>query len=174
MEILFKLFFTFAYLDIISFGGAASMIPEMERQVVIVNGWMTHQEFFQAVALGFLVPGPNMLYVLHIGNHVAGWQGALAAGFGMFGPTCLLLAGVASLAGKAHPPAWIKQFHAACSPVTIGLMASAAWSLGQNLVGDIFYLIVCLLVAVLNARGLLSPAKSVILAVALGLLHTLI
>lgn len=174
MEIVFKLFLTFAYLDIISFGGAASMIPEMERQVVIINGWMTHQEFVQAVALGFLVPGPNMLYVLHIGNHVAGWQGVLAAGFGMFGPTCLLLAGVASLAGKAHPPTWIKHFHNACSPVTIGLMAAAAWSLGQNLVNDIFYLIVCLLVALLSARSLLNPAKLVILAAALGMLHALI
>lgn len=174
MNVLLDLFFTFAYLDIISIGGAIAMIPEMERQVVIVHGWMSHQAFVDAVALGLLVPGPNMLHVLHIGNLVASWQGALAAGLGMFGPTSLLLASVASLVGKADPPIWIKRFHATCGSVTIGLMAAAAWSLGQSLVGNTFYLIVCLLVAVLNARRLLDPARLIILAAALGLLHALI
>ncbi|NEO99359.1 MAG: chromate transporter [Symploca sp. SIO2E9] len=174
MQVLLELFFTFAYLDIISIGGAIAMVPEMERQVVLVHGWISHQAFVDAVALGLLVPGPNMLHVLHIGNQVAGWQGALASGLGMFVPTSLLLASVASLVGKPHPPIWIKRFHAACGSVTIGLMAAAAWSLGQNMVSNIFYLIVCFLVALLNARRLLDPARLIILAAALGVLHALI
>ncbi|MBW4544772.1 MAG: chromate transporter [Symplocastrum torsivum CPER-KK1] len=168
MNILFDLFFTFAYLDLISIGGAMAMIPEMERQVVIVHGWMSHQAFVHAIALGLFVPGPNMLHVFHIGNQVAGLPGALAAGLGMFGPTSFVLATVAWLAGGPRPPAWIERFHAACSPITLGLMAAAAWNLGQNMTGDIFSLGVCVLAALLTARRLLNPALVVLLAATLG------
>lgn len=171
MNILFELFFTFAYLDLISIGGAMAMIPEMERQVVIVHGWMSHQAFVHAVALGLFVPGPNMLHVFVIGNQVAGWSGALAAGLGMFGPTSLILANVAMLAGRPDPPAWVKRFHAACSPITIGLMTAAAWSLGQNMVGNIFYIGICFSATLLTARRLLDPAWVVFFAATLGAAH---
>ncbi|MGB7440675.1 MAG: chromate transporter [Coleofasciculaceae cyanobacterium] len=168
MSVVLNLFFTFAYLGIISLGGAMAVIPEMERQVVLVHGWMNHQDFINAIALGLFVPGPNMLYVLHIGNKVAGLPGAVAAGLGMFGPTSILLASVANLARRPEPPAWIKHFHAACGPVTIGLMAAAAWNLGQNIGGDIFGIGVCLLATLLTVRRILDPALVVILAAILG------
>src|SRR4028118_1023957 len=168
MNILFDLFFTFAYLDVISIGGAMAMIPEMERQVFLVHGWMSHQDFAHAIALGLFVPGPNMLHVFHIGNQVAGLPGALAAGLGMFGPTSFLLASVARLAGGSNPPSWVERFHKACGPVTIGLMAAAAWSIGQNIAGDIFYLGICISAALLTARRILDPAWRVLLAAVLG------
>jgi chromate transporter len=174
MNLLFDLFFTFAYLDLISIGGAMAMIPEMERQVVLVHGWMTHQAFINAVALGLFVPGPNMLHVFAIGNQVAGLPGALAAGLGMFGPTSLILAIVASFAARPHPPAWVKRFHAACGPITIGLMAAAAWSIGQNMLGNAFYVGVGLAACLLMVRRLLDPAWIVLLAAALGGIHALL
>jgi chromate transport protein ChrA len=76
MHVLFDLFFTFAYLALISVGNSRSVIAEMERQVVIIHAWMSHQAFVEAYALGLLVPGPNMLNVVLIGNHVAGLPGA--------------------------------------------------------------------------------------------------
>ncbi|MGQ4646365.1 chromate transporter [Lyngbya aestuarii] len=173
MKVLLDLFFTFAYLDLISIGGALAMVPEMERQVVTVHAWMSHQGFVDAIALGLLVPGPNMLHVLYIGNQVAGFLGALAAGLGMFGPTSFLLAGVASFAARPRPPLWIKHFHTACGPVTIGLMTAAAWSLGQNMAGDVFSIVICCLAALLTARRLLDPAGVVLLAAVLGAIRTI-
>lgn len=171
MNAVFSLFFTFAYLGLISLGGAMATVPEMERQIVLVHNWMNHQDFVNAIALGLFVPGPNMLYVLHIGNKVAGLPGAVAAGLGMFGPTSILLAGVASLAGKSNPPPWVKHFHAICGPITIGLMGAAAWNLGQNLGGDISGMGICLLAALLTARRLLDPAWIVISAATFGIVQ---
>lgn len=171
MGVLLDLFFTFAYLDVISIGGAMAMIPEMERQVVIVHGWMSHEAFIHAVALGLFVPGPNMLHVFHIGNQIAGIPGALAAGLGMFGPTSLVLAGVAKLENRADPPKWVQQFHAICSPITIGLMAAAAWNLGQSLTGNIFYVFICFAAMLLTARHFLGPTWVVLLAAILGATH---
>lgn len=172
MNVLLELFFTFAYLDVISIGGAMATIPEMERQVVLVHGWMTHEAFIHAIALGLFVPGPNMLHVFHIGNQVAGLPGAIAAGLGMFGPTSLLLAGVAKLESRSNPPRWVKQFHAACGPITIGLMAAAAWNLAQSLTGNVFYLFICFAATMLTARQFLGPAWVVLLAAVFGAIHT--
>jgi chromate transporter len=170
MQVLFKLFFTFAYLALISFGSVRAVIPEMERQIVIVHGWMSHQAFVETYALGLLVPGPHMLNVVLIGNHVAGLPGAVASGLGMFGPTSCVLASVAWLLKQPNPPTWIKQFHAALSPVTIGLMLAAAWNLGKDIVflKDIFSAVVCFLALLLSVRGLLNPSWVVVLALLAG------
>jgi chromate transporter len=133
---------------------------------------MSHEAFVQAVALGLFVPGPNMLHVFHIGNQIAGLPGALAAGLGMFGPTSLLLAGVAKLESRSHPPRWVQRFHRACGPITIGLMAAAAWNLGQNLTGNIFYILICCVATLLTAKRFLGPAWVVLFAALFGAVHT--
>lgn len=172
MNILLDLFLTFAYLALISFGGPMTVIPEMERMVV-AHGWMSHQAFVEAFALAQLAPGPNMLHVFLIGYQVAGLPGALAAGLGTFGPTSLLLAGVAWLVGKPHHPAWLDRFHAALGPVTIGLMAASAWSLGRDMMGDVFWIGVCGVTALLTVRRLLNPAWVVLLAACVGVAKAL-
>lgn len=170
MHVLFDLFFTFAYLALISVGGARAIIPEMERLVVNVHGWMSHQTFVEAYALGLLIPGPNMLNVVLIGNHVAGLLGALAAGLGMFGPTSFVLASVAWLVKQPKPPAWIKKFHAALGPTTIGLTLATAWNLGKDIffLKDIFSTVVCFLALLLSLRGLLNVSWIIILALLVG------
>jgi chromate transporter len=176
MHILFDLLITFAYLALISIGGTRAVISEMERQVVIVHGWMSHQDFVQAYGVGLLIPGPNMLFVLLIGNHVAGFLGAVASGLGMCGPTSFLLASVAWLVRRPHPPAWIRQFHMAMSPSLIGLMAASAWSLGKDIIisKDIFNAGICLLALLLSAYRLLNPSLIVILAVLIGVIKAFI
>jgi chromate transporter len=168
MQALLELFVTFGYLGLISVGGAMTIIPEMERQVVVVHGWMTHQAFVDAYALGQFAPGPNMLHVFLIGYRVAALPGALAAGLGMFGPTSIALAGVAHVATRPRPPAWVVSFQEALGPVTIGLMAAAAWTLGRDNVRTALLAVICALAALMMARKWLDPAWIVILAAVVG------
>ncbi|MEC4819551.1 MAG: chromate transporter [Scytonema sp. PMC 1069.18] len=170
MQVLFDLFFTFAYLALMSIGPSRAVITEMERQVVLVHEWMSHQEFVETYALGLLVPGPNMLHVVLIGNHVAGLPGGIVSGLGMFGPTSIVLASVARLVKQPNPPAWIKRFHAALSPVTIGLMFATVWSLGKDIVfrKDIFSAAVCFLALLVAARSLLNTGWIIVLALLVG------
>ena len=170
MSVLVELFVTFAYLAVISVGGVMTVIPEMERQVVEVHRWMSHQAFIEAYALGQFTPGPNMVHVFLIGHRVAGWPGAVAAGLGMFGPTSVLLAGVAWLAAGPTPPAWVARFQSAMGPVTIGLMAAAAWTLGRGSLRDGFLVGVCAAATVLSATRRLDPGWVVLGAAAAGAL----
>jgi chromate transporter len=170
MQVLLDLFFTFAYLALISVGNSRAVITEMERLVVNVHGWMSHQAFVEAYGLGLLVPGPNMLNVLLIGNHVAGLPGAVVSGLGMFGPTSCILAGVAWFIKKPNPPAWIKQFHAALGPVTIGLTLATVWNLGKDIFffKDMFSAVICFLALLLSLQGLLNTGWIVVLALLAG------
>ncbi|MCX7594905.1 MAG: chromate transporter [Fischerella sp.] len=170
MRVLLDLFFTFAYLALISIGNSRAVISEMERLVVNVHGWMTHQAFVEAYAMGLLVPGPNMLNVLLIGNHVAGLPGAVASGLGMFGPTSFLLASVAWFIKQPNPPAWIKQFHTALGPIKIGWMLATVWNLGKDTVflKDIFSTVICFLALLLSVRGLLNASWVIVLALLAG------
>lgn len=168
MPALLELFLTFAYLGLISVGGAMTVIPEMERQVVAVHGWMSHQQFVEAYALGQFAPGPNMLHVFVIGYRVAGLGGALAAGLGMFGPTSLLLAFVAKLAMGPRPPAWVARFQFAMGPVTLGLMGAAAWILAKESVQTPLLAGLCATAALASARKWLDPAWLVVLAALVG------
>ncbi|WP_414586069.1 chromate transporter [Scytonema sp. PCC 10023] len=172
MNVLFDLFLTFAYLATISIGGAVTGIPEMER-LVVAHGWMSHADFVQAFALSQLAPGPNLHLIFLIGYRVAGLSGALAAGLGLFGPFSLVLAGIAMLTRRSRPPGWINRFHAALNPVTIGLLAAAAWNLGQGKVEDIFWLCVCAAATLLTAKRLLASAWVVLLAAFVGALKVL-
>ncbi|TBR61355.1 chromate transporter [Mastigocladus laminosus UU774] len=172
MKVLFDLFLTFAYLATISFGSTQTVIPEMER-LVVAHGWMSHADFVQAYALSQLAPGPNLHQIFLIGYQAAGLPGALAAGLGLFGPFSLVLAGVAMLTKRSRPPNWIKRFHGALNPVTIGLLAAAAWRLGQGKMEDIFWVCICTIATLLTFKQLVASTWIVLLAALIGALKVI-
>ncbi len=65
----------FAELSVLAFGGGNTILPEMQRQVVEVHGWMTAADFSALFALGQAAPGPNLMVVTLVGWHVAGGPG---------------------------------------------------------------------------------------------------
>lgn len=91
MSLLVDLFVSFFLVAFVSFGGATAVIPELYRIAVTEHGWMTAQTFTELFAVAQAAPGPNVLIVTLIGQHVDGWQGALAATIGMCLPMSLLV-----------------------------------------------------------------------------------
>lgn len=91
MTLLLELFVSFFLVAFVSFGGASAVIPELYRIAVIEHGWMGAQTFNELFAIAQAAPGPNVLIVTLIGQHVDGWQGAFAATLGMCLPMSLLV-----------------------------------------------------------------------------------
>lgn len=91
MPILIELFMSFFLVAFVSFGGASAVIPELYRIAVTEHGWMSAQTFTELFAIAQAAPGPNVLIVTLIGQHVEGWQGALLATLGMCLPMSLLV-----------------------------------------------------------------------------------
>ena len=91
MSLLLDLFISFFLVAFVSFGGATAVIPELYRIAVTEHGWMDARTFTELFAIAQAAPGPNVLIVTLIGQHVEGWQGALAATVGMCLPMSLVV-----------------------------------------------------------------------------------
>jgi chromate transporter len=127
MSVLASLATVFGALSLLSFGGTNSVIPEMQRQVVALHGWLTPTEFAALFALAQAAPGPNMLVVTLIGWSVGGLPGALVSTVAVATPSSLLTYLAGHLWYRFRESPWRNAVQRGLMPVTSGLvMASAA------------------------------------------------
>ncbi len=120
------LFLVCAQLSVVAVGGIAPILPELQRQVVDVHGWMGATEFGALFALAQAAPGPNVLVVTLVGWRVAGLAGALAATVGMLLPSGLITWLVAGAWQRFRDRPWRRAVQAGLVPVTVGLVMAAA------------------------------------------------
>jgi chromate transporter len=124
---LIQLAIVFGQMSLLAFGGANSVIPEMQRQVVDVHHWMTPHDFAALYALAQAAPGPNMMVVSLVGWRVAGVAGALVTTGSVLLPSSILTLLVAGVWYRFKDAGWRKAIQNGLKPVTAGLiMASAA------------------------------------------------
>jgi chromate transporter len=126
----------FMLLSLISVGGMPSVLPEMQRYVVDVKGWITPEEFIQIFAVGQAAPGPNILITSLVGWKVAGLGGALLALFAMCGPAAVLAWWVADLWERFRDSPWRKAIQRAIAPIVVGLILSGGFILATPGVPD--------------------------------------
>ena len=98
MKQLFKLFFTFAKVGVMTFGGGYAMLPILQREVVENQGWATEEELMDYFAIGQCTPGVIAVNTAtFIGKKQKGILGGIAATLGVVFPSLIiisLLAGV--------------------------------------------------------------------------------
>ena len=125
MQTLWALAQIFTQLSVLAFGGGNTILPEMQRQVVDVHGWMTAADFSALFALGQAAPGPNLMVVTLVGWHVAGWSGMLVT-------TPAVRAVLdhyrdrAGIVGTLQDRPWRGIVQAGIFPMTVGLVAASA------------------------------------------------
>jgi chromate transporter len=68
------------------FGSGLAIVPFLHQGVVQDFGWLTEQQFLDAVAVAMITPGPVVITVAFIGFLVAGTPGAVMAAIGIFLP----------------------------------------------------------------------------------------
>ncbi len=126
MTVLGQLATIFGELSVLAVGGVAPVLPEMQRQVVDVHGYMDRATFAALFALAQAAPGPNMMVSTLIGWRVAGLPGALAATAGMIGPSSVLTYGTVQLWHRFRERQWRRLVQAGLVPVTVGLVGAGA------------------------------------------------
>jgi chromate transporter len=108
----------------ISVGGMPSVMPEMQRYVVDVKGWLTPADFMQAFAVGQAAPGPNILIASLIGWKVAGLPGAIVALLAMCFPAAVIAWWVAELWDRFKDSPWRLAIQKAIAPIVVALILS--------------------------------------------------
>jgi len=129
-----KLFYVFAGLSMAMFGGGYVFVPMLQQAMVEGHGWVTRQEFVDAVALGQITPGPVVISATFIGLKVAGISGALAATAGMFAPPAALMVLCARLLSGVGKSPWVKAALRGVRAATAGMVCVAAIEIGKSAV----------------------------------------
>jgi len=119
--------FYFALLSLVSVGGIPSVMPEMQRQVVDVQHWMSAADFTQLFAIAQAAPGPNVLVTALIGWKVAGPAGGLVALGAFCGPAAALSYSVGGLWDRMRDAPWRKAFQRAILPISVGFILSGGY-----------------------------------------------
>ena len=124
------------------FGGvlAVAQIELVER-----TGWLTREEFVEALSVAQVLPGPNVCNLaLMTGDRFFGWRGAFAALAGMMlVPLLIVLALAAAYEHWAHLPA-VSGALRGMGAVAAGLVIAVALKLAGSLKANPLGLPLCL------------------------------
>ncbi|MBI5891590.1 MAG: chromate efflux transporter [Nitrosomonadales bacterium] len=129
---LVKLFMTFAGMSVFLFGGGYVFIPLMQNTVVQSTGWLTPQEFVDAIAMSQIMPGPIVLSTVFIGYKIAGLAGAVVATLGIFLPPGILMIAGTHVLNRIKQSALIKAVLRGVRPAIIGMIASAVITVAMS------------------------------------------
>ncbi len=93
IENLFNLFWAFVKVGSLSFGGAYSLLPIIEKEVVKNHHWLSNDEFLRVLGIVEIFPGAiSIKFATYTGYKTAGILGAIAANLGnIFTPAILIL-----------------------------------------------------------------------------------
>jgi chromate transporter len=119
---LLALALVFAPLSLLSIGGGAALLAEIEHQSVAVQAWTTQREFADLFAISRAAPGPGTMLSTLIGWKVAGLSGALTATIALYLPSSLLVYGLARLWGRWRGSVWHSAVERGLAPIAAGLI----------------------------------------------------
>jgi chromate transporter len=115
---------------VFGFGGGPAFVPLVREECVARQGWLTDEQFLDALAFGNALPGPIALKLAaHVGTRVAGWPGALVALFMVTAPGVLLFLGLLAVYARMRNQPAMEGAMRAVRPAVVGLLAYTAWSL---------------------------------------------
>lgn len=135
--VLIQLFWLFAILSMLAFGGGSGVMPDMQRAAVETYHWMTPGEFLDMFAISRAAPGPGSLIVLLIGQKAAGLPGAAVAFVAMFLPSCVVVHFLARFWQRAAHSTWRNVVEQALAPVAIGLTFASGLALMRTTETDL-------------------------------------
>ena len=128
--LILKLFLVFASMSVMLFGGGYVFIPLIQEIVVDGHGWVTTQEFIDAIAMGQITPGPILVSAAFIGLKVAGFTGAVVATVGIYLPPALLMVASSRALEFIKKSQAIRAALRGIRPSVVGMIAAAAVTVG--------------------------------------------
>ena len=147
-----ELFTAFTALALQGFGGVLAIA---QRVLVEDRRWLTREDFIEILAIGQVLPGPNVVNVsLMIGDRFFGWRGALVALAGMMCvPLVIVLLLAAVYTQYAQHPA-VAGALKGMGAVAAGMIVGTALKLVPVLRGNPMGNPVCLLIAGAGFAGI--------------------
>ncbi|MFC3549501.1 chromate efflux transporter [Lysobacter cavernae] len=120
---LLALFWSGLKAGLLTFGGAYTVIPFLQRDAVTQGAWMSNAQFLDGLALSGLLPAPLIIFSTFVGYLGGGPWGAVAMTVGIFLPAfSFTLLGHDALEHLVHQPR-IRLFLEGVTAGVVGLIA---------------------------------------------------
>jgi chromate transporter len=129
-------FFEFLKLGVVVFGSGYVLFAFLQRDLVDHLHWLTARQLVDAVSVGQVTPGPVFTTATFVGYLVAGFWGGVAATFGIFLPSFLIVAAFGWLVPVLRRSPWTAAALDGVNAAAVGLMAAVTWDLGTTAVVD--------------------------------------
>ncbi|MES2063119.1 MAG: chromate transporter [Bacteroidota bacterium] len=141
------------------FGSGLAIVPFLHAGVVKEFGWLTENQFVDAVAVAMITPGPVVITVGFIGYLVAGFPGACVAALATFLPCYLFTVALAPSFKKIAKNTSIKAFVEGITAAVIGALVGSVIIIGLRSITDIPTAIIAIIavVALIYIKKLQEP-----------------
>lgn len=172
MKRLSEIFLVFFKIGLFTIGGGYAMLPIIQREVVETKGWMTDEEFLDALSLTNSLPGPLATNsATFVGYRVAGTPGSVAAILGAATPSVVIILLIAMVFQNIMDYPMVQYIFDGVRPAVAALILYAVVKLAKSAkVGEYFNWVVALLGFAAVAFFGLHPILVVVCSAAYGLL----
>lgn len=133
MKRLAEIFFVFFKIGLFTIGGGYAMLPIIQREVVETKGWMTDEEFLDAISLTNSLPGPLATNsATFVGYRVAGAPGSTAAVLGAATPSVVIILIIAMVFNNIMEYPVVQYIFDGIRPAVVALILYSIIKLGKS------------------------------------------
>lgn len=170
MKILLELFFTFAKVGVMTFGGGYAMLPILQREIVESKKWATEDELTDYFAIGQCTPGVIAVNTAtFIGQKLGGIWGGIVATLGVVFPSLVIISLLAGIIEAFSHIVWVQYAFGGIRVCVCVLILNAVVKLLKKSVVDIPTAIIFAIVALGSIVLDVEPVIFVLLAAASGI-----
>lgn len=167
---IWELFWTFAKMGVITFGGGMAMLPILQRTIVDTKHWATDEELTDYYAIGQCTPGIIAVNTAtFIGQKYAGIPGGIFATLGLVFPSLVIISFLAALISNFAELAWVRNAFAGIQVCVCILIFNSVVKLLKKSVVDKRTAAIFLLVLAGGVFLDISPVWFVVAAAAAGI-----
>ncbi len=175
MKQLFELFFVFARIGGLTFGGGYAMLPMLQREVVENKGWATEDELMDYYAIGQCTPGIIAVNTAtFVGCKTKGIAGGIFATIGVIFPSWIIITIISFFITNFAKYPIVQHALAGITVCVFALILDAVIKLGKKSLRDKFHLIIFLIVFSAALFTDISSIKLIIVAGVLGCIFSII
>ncbi len=175
MRELLSLFFTFAKVGVMTFGGGYAMLPILQREVAEKRNWATDEELMDYFAIGQCTPGIIAVNTAtFIGQKRKGILGGIVATLGVVFPSLVIISLLAGVIEAFSHIEWVQHAFGGVRICVCVLILNAVVKLFKKAVVDWKTLIIFLVVTLGSTFTNLSPVIFILIAAAIGIVLKMI
>ena len=170
MKECWELFWVFAKVGAMTFGGGYAMLPILQREIVEKRGWVTEEDLMDYFAIGQCTPGIIAVNTAtFVGEKKKGVPGGIMATLGVVFPSLIIITILAGIITSVSDLAWVQNAFAGIRACVCVQIFNAVVKLLKKAVIDKWTAALFVLVFILSMVLDVSPVVFVLLAGAAGI-----